>query len=176
MSSARTGALPRFVGPCADRLRSEMGITHVTCHIAAPRSRVYRALLDPAALPHWKVPDGMTLHVHEFEPREGGAIRISLTYDSPSATGKTTAHTDTYHGRLVRLIPNELIVEVDEFESSDPALRGEMTITISLADAAGGTELVATHEGLPSAVSLADNETGWNMALDKLAALLASPR
>jgi len=149
-----------------------MGTTHVTRQIAAPRSRVYRALLDPAALPHWKVPDGMTLHVHEFEPREGGAIRISLTYDSPSTTGKTTAHTDTYHGRLVRLIPNELIVEVDEFESDDPALRGEMTITISLADAAGGTELVATHEGLPSAVSLADNETGWNMALDKLAAFV----
>jgi uncharacterized protein YndB with AHSA1/START domain len=72
------------------------------------------------------------------------------------------------------LVPNELIVEVDEFESDDPALRGEMTITIALADAAGGTDLVATHEGLPSAVSLADNETGWNMALDKLAALVTT--
>lgn len=146
--------------------------THLRRHIAAPRPRVYQALLDPAALPFWKVPNGMTLEVHQFEPREGGAIRISLTYDAPSATGKTTAHTDTYHGRLVRLVPNELIVEVDEFESDDPALRGEMTITIALADADGGTELVATHEGLPSAVSLPDNETGWNMALDKLAAFV----
>lgn len=153
-----------------------MRITHVRRFIDAPRARVYQALLDPAALPGWKVPDGMTLHVHRFEPREGGAIRISLTYDSPSATGKTTAHTDTYHGRFVRLIPNELIVEVDEFESDDPALRGEMTITIALADADGGTELVATHDGLPSAVSLEDNETGWHMALDKLAALVTSMR
>ena len=153
-----------------------MGTTRVTRFLDAPRSRVYRTLLDPGALPHWKVPDGMTLHVHRFEPREGGAIRISLTYDSPSATGKTTAHTDTYRGRLVRLVPDELIVEVDEFESQDPALRGEMTITIALADVEGGTELVATHEGLPSAVSLADNETGWNMSLDKLAALLAASR
>lgn len=151
-------------------------ITHVRRFIGAPRARVYEALLDPAALPHWKVPDGMTLHVHQFEPREGGALRISLTYDSPSAPGKTAARTDTYHGRLVRLVPNELIVEVDEFESDDPALRGEMTITISLSDAPGGTELVATHEGLPSAVSSADNETGWNMALDKLAALVTSMR
>jgi uncharacterized protein YndB with AHSA1/START domain len=118
----------------------------------------------------------MTLHVHEFEPREGGAIRISLIYDAPPAIGKTTAHTDTYHGRFVRLIPDELIVEVDEFETEDPALRGEMTITIALADAEGGTELVATHEGLPSVVSVADNEAGWNMSLDKLAALLAAPR
>ena len=151
-----------------------MGTTRVTHHIAAPRQHVYRALLDPAALTHWKVPDGMTLHVHQFEPREGGAIRISLTYDSPSPAGKTSAHTDTYHGRLVRLVPDELIVEVDEFESDDPVLRGEMTITIELADATGGTELVATHEGLPAAVSLADNETGWNMALDKLAAFVTA--
>jgi uncharacterized protein YndB with AHSA1/START domain len=152
-----------------------MPFTRVTRRIDAPRARVYQTLLDPAALPHWKVPDGMTREVHQFEPREGGAIRISLTYDSPSSTGKTTAHTDTYHGRLVRLVPDELIVEVDEFESDDPALRGEMTITIALSDAAaGGTELVATHEGLPEAVSAADNETGWNMALDKLAALVTT--
>ena len=26
--------------------------------------------------------------------------RISLKYDEPTGTGKTTAHTDTYHGRL----------------------------------------------------------------------------
>jgi uncharacterized protein YndB with AHSA1/START domain len=153
-----------------------MGTTRVTRFLDAPRSRVYRTLLDPSALPHWKVPDGMTLRVHQFEPREGGAIRISLTYDAPSAIGKTTAHTDTYRGRFVRLIPDELIVEVDEFETGNPALRGEMTITIALADAEGGTELVATHEGLPSAVPADDNETGWNTSLDKLAALLAAPR
>ena len=151
-----------------------MGTTQVRRHIDVPRSRVYRALLDPAALPHWKVPDGMTIQVHRFEPREGGAIRVSLTYDSPSSVGKTSAHTDTYRGRFVRLVPNELIVEVDEFETDDPALRGEMTITIALADEAGGTELVATHDGLPAAVSLTDNETAWNMALDKLTAFVES--
>jgi hypothetical protein len=70
--------------------------------------------------------------------------------------GQTTAHTDTYHGRFVRLVPNEKVVEVDEFETEDPAMRGEMTITITLANAAGGTELVAVHEGLPPGVSPAD--------------------
>ena len=38
---------------------------------------------------------------------------------------------------------------------------GEMTITITLADADGGTHLFGVHEGLPSGVSTADNETGW---------------
>ena len=64
------------------------------------------------------------------------------------------------------------VVEVDRFESADPALQGEMTITIALADAPGGTMLTAVHEGLPGSVSAEDNEVGWRMALDKLAALV----
>ena len=146
--------------------------TRASCHIDAPRAVVYRALLDPAAIAQWKVPDGMTCQVHAFEPREGGVLRVSLTYDAPHATGKTSAHTDTYHGRFARLVPDEQIVEVDEFETADPALRGEMTITITLADTDSGTELLAVHEGLPSGVALADNETGWRMALARLAALV----
>jgi len=101
-----------------------------------------------------------------------GAIRVSLTYDAPTATGKTTARTDTYRGRFVKLVENEQVVEVDEFETSDPALRGEMTVTITLTDANGGTEVVGVHDGLPRGVSVADNELGWRMALDRLAALL----
>jgi len=133
---------------------------------------VYRALLDARAVAQWKVPTGMTCHVHAFDAREGGSFRISLTYEAPTGTGKTTAHTDTYHGRFVKLVPNEQVVEVDEFETEDPALRGEMTIAITLADADGGTDLFAVHDGLPRGVSPADNETGWRMALAKLAALV----
>jgi uncharacterized protein YndB with AHSA1/START domain len=140
--------------------------------IAAPRERVYSALLDPEAVARWKVPAGMTCEVHEFDASEGGAIRISLTYDAPDRTGKTHGRTDTYRGRFVRLVPNELVVEADEFETDDPALRGEMMITISLSDARGGTELVAEHDGLPDGVSAADNELGWREALARLAALV----
>jgi uncharacterized protein YndB with AHSA1/START domain len=133
---------------------------------------VYRALLDAQAIAKWKVPDGMTCQVLQFDAREGGSIRVSLTYDEPTGTGKTTSHTDTYHGHFERLVPDEQVVEVDEFETTDPALRGKMTITITLADADGGTDLVAVHEGLPRGVNPADNETGWQMALAKLAALV----
>lgn len=149
-----------------------MGTTRIGRHIKVPRASVYRALIDPRAIVAWKVPDGMTCRVHSFDAREGGSFRISLTYDEPTAAGKTTAHTDTYHGRFAKLVPNEQIVEVDEFETEDPALRGTMTITITLTDAGGGTHLEAVHEGLPPGVSPADNETGWRMALAKLAAIV----
>ena len=122
------------------------------------------------------VPSGMTSQVHEFDAREGGSFRISLTYDAPTGTGKTTAQTDTYHGRFVKLVPNERVVEVMEFETDDAAMRGEMTITYTLADADGGTDVLAVHDNLPPGLSPADNETGWRMALDKLAALVEKNR
>jgi uncharacterized protein YndB with AHSA1/START domain len=150
-----------------------MSSTRISRHVKAPRTLVYRALIDARAIATWKVPTGMTSHVHEFDPREGGSFRISLTYDAPAETGKTTAHTDTYHGRFVKLVPDEQVVEMVEFETTDPAMQGEMTITTTLTDAAdGGTEILAVHDGLPRGVSPADNETGWRMSLAKLAALV----
>jgi len=153
----------------------EVRSTRMRRVLRAPRARVYATLLDATALPRWKVPDDMSLHVHEWEPREGGRIRVSLTYRDAGGAGKSGAHTDTYHGEFVHLVLNELIVERDEFETDDPALRGAMTITFALRDLEGGTELVATHDGVPAGVRLADNELGWRMALDKLAALVQQP-
>jgi uncharacterized protein YndB with AHSA1/START domain len=129
-------------------------------------------LLDARAVATWMVPDGMTSHVHAFDGREGGTFRISLTYDTPTGTGKTTAHTDTYHGHFVKLVPNEQVVEVMEFETDDDSLRGEMTITFTLTEADGGTDVLGVHENVPPGVAPADNETGWRMALEKLARLV----
>ena len=148
-----------------------MNSTRISRRINAPRANVYRALLDARAVATWMVPTGMTSHVHEFDAHEGGSFRISLTYDAPTGTGKTTPQTDTFHGRFVKLVPDEQVVEIVEFETPDPALQGEMTITIELADAEGGTEVLAVHDGLPPGLSPADNEIGWRMSLAKLAAL-----
>jgi uncharacterized protein YndB with AHSA1/START domain len=151
-----------------------MSATRISRHVNAPRASVYRALLDPRAVATWMVPTGMTSRVHAFNAHEGGSFRISLTYDAPTGTGKTTAQTDTYHGRFVKLVANEQVVEVVEFETTDPALRGEMTITFNLADADGGTDVLAVHDGLPPGVPAADNEAGWRSSLSKLAALVES--
>src|ERR1017187_54494 len=139
--------------------------TQCTRHIRAPRSAVYRALLDARAIATSRVPTGVTSQVHEFDASEGGSFRISLTYDAPTGTGKTSAHTDTYHARFMKLVPNEQAVDVFEFETTDPALRGEMTMTTPLAEAEGGTDVLVLHEGIPQSVPAADNETGARMSL-----------
>jgi uncharacterized protein YndB with AHSA1/START domain len=143
--------------------------TRVSALLRAPRAAVYGALTDPALIARWRFPDGMTSQV---EPLEDGGFRVTLTYDAPDGQGKTTAHSDTYRARFTRLVPDELVVEVDEFETADPRLAGEMTMTVTLRDRDGVTELLAVHEGVPDAVAPEDNELGWRMALDRLAALL----
>jgi uncharacterized protein YndB with AHSA1/START domain len=87
------------VGACRDRrngaISFDVSSTRIWRRVHTPRAIVYRALLDASAVATWMVPTGMTSHVHVFDAREGGAFRISLTYDEPTGSGKTTAHTDT---------------------------------------------------------------------------------
>lgn len=118
------------------------------------------------------VPAGMTSHVHEYDGREGGSFRISLTYDTSTSTGKTTAHTDTFHGRFAKVVPDKEVVQVVEFETDDPTMQGEMTITYLLADADEGTVVTGVHEHLPEGLSVADNELGWSLSMNKLAELV----
>ncbi|MFB7496310.1 SRPBCC domain-containing protein [Streptomyces sp. NPDC056161] len=149
-----------------------MYATRVSGRVRAPRAAVYRALLDPAAVAVWRAPDGMTAVVHTFDAREGGAFRVSLTYAGPGGTGKSGGHTDTYHGRFTRLVPDELVVEEIEFETDDEALRGTMTMTTTLTEADGATDVLMAHEGLPDAIPREDNELGTRMSLANLTRLV----
>lgn len=149
-----------------------MTTTRHAIRIEAPPPRVYAALLDPRLIPRWRVPAGMRCRVHEFDAREGGAFRVSLTYEMPGAVGKSSEHTDTYRGRFERLVPDACVVEQVEFETADPRMQGPMRITTRLVPEGTGTRLSAVHEDLPPGVAPADNEVGWQESLARLAALL----
>ena len=151
-------------------------MSKVVRQIAAPRHDVYAALLDAAAVASWRVPDDMTSLVHEFDPREGGSFRVSLSYTDATRAGKTSRNTDTYRGRFLELVPDRRVVEAVEFDTGDASMRGEIRITTTLTDApAGGTEIEMSFEGLPSGVRREDNDEGTRMALARLAALLETP-
>ena len=146
--------------------------TRVSRIIKASRRAIYQAFLDPEALVSWLPPDTMKGHIYEFDAREGGAYRMSLTYLEPdhSAPGKTSEHTDVVRGRFLELIPDERIVQLVEFESKDPAFAGTMSITWTLADVPGGTEVTILCENVPKGIRRSDHETGLRSTLEKLAA------
>jgi uncharacterized protein YndB with AHSA1/START domain len=136
--------------------------------INATPAAVYGALTDAGLVSRWRAPDGMTA----FDPRPGGTFRISLSYDDESRIGKTAGNVDTYHGYFRELVPDRRVVEVIEFETSDSELASEMTVTTSLEDVGGQTEVLVLFDGLPDAVSLEDNAAGTAASLANLARLV----
>ena len=111
--------------------------------------------------------------VHVVEPRVGGKIRMSLRYRDPKdAPGKTSADTDTFRGHFAELVPHQTIVWITQFDSSDPAFAGEMTVTVTLADAHDGTEIAMICDNIPKGIRPEDNAMGCRSSLQNLAVLL----
>ena len=146
--------------------------TRVSRDVHAPPEEVYRAFVEPARFAWWLPPDGMRASVHEFEPRVGGRLRMSLTYLDPGlGSGKTTSDTDTFSARFVELVPGKRVVHLAEFDSDDPSMAGAMRVAWDLEAAGRGTKVTCTCEDIPPGIALADNEAGSASSLEKLAAL-----
>jgi uncharacterized protein YndB with AHSA1/START domain len=141
--------------------------------IAAPRDRVYTALVDPEALRAWLPPAGMTGRFERFDPRPGGSYRLVLTYaDASESRGKATADTDIVESRFVDLVPGARVVQAVDFVTDDPAYAGTMTMTWELTEVDGGTrvEIVADH--VPNGIDAKDHAAGLGSSLANLAAYL----
>lgn len=139
--------------------------------IRARPADVYAAFMDPQILVQWLPPGRMTGKILGFDPRVGGGYRMSLVYpaDEPSFRGKTTAREDRVNVRFVDLVPAERIVEAVTFDTTDPALFGEMTIAITLKAVPGGTEVTFVCTDLPPGLRPEDNDAGTRQSLDQLA-------
>jgi uncharacterized protein YndB with AHSA1/START domain len=131
--------------------------------LRAPAERLYRAFIDPDAMVKWLPPHGFTARMHDSDARVGGSYRMSFTNFS---TGKS----HSFGGRYVELTPHERIRYTDRFD--DPALPGEMQVTITLRKVDCGTELQIVQEGLPAVIPLESCYLGWQESLSQLAQLV----
>jgi uncharacterized protein YndB with AHSA1/START domain len=128
--------------------------------IKAPQERVYQAFLDPDALVKWMPPHGFTGHMHSMEPKVGGTFRMSF-----HTINRSWGH--TFGGTYLELKPYERIVHTDRFETDDPAMQGEMRVTITFEKVPGGTQVNVVQEGVPKVVAGGAPE-GWGQSLDNL--------
>lgn len=129
--------------------------------LRAPAERVYRALIDAAAIAKWNPPDGFTAVVHHLEAKVGGSFRISFVN-----FGSGQEH--TFGGTYKELVPNERIVATDKFEGVD----GEMLATYTLRAVSSGTELTVEQQGLPDFIPEDACRLGWQQSFDLLARLV----
>ena len=131
--------------------------------LRAPAERVYRALVDAAALAKWLPPYGFTCTVHEQDLRVGGRFKMSFTH-----FGSGASH--SFGGEYRELVPNDRLRYSDKFD--DPAMPGEMETTVILTAVACGTELKVEQSGIPAMIPLEMCYLGWQESLAQLAQLV----
>jgi uncharacterized protein YndB with AHSA1/START domain len=139
--------------------------------ITARPEELYGAFMDPDALIAWLPPAEMTGELHEFDARVGGGYRMSLFHPPHERIfrGKTSEREDRLSVRSVELVPPRRIVEAVNFDTTDPAFLGEMTIVVTFEEVSGGTEVTFLCENLPPGLRPEDNEAGTQLSLEQLA-------
>jgi uncharacterized protein YndB with AHSA1/START domain len=132
--------------------------------IAAPRSEVYRAWLDPELLARWMGPDDFSVTLATVDQRVGGRHEVEMV-------GLDGGH-HTFVSTIDELLPDERIVLRFRFHPDAE----ETLLTITLDDTDGGTALHLQHERITQAGELDGRSvnTGWSQTLAKLQALFVS--
>jgi uncharacterized protein YndB with AHSA1/START domain len=123
--------------------------------IDAPPERVFRALLDPAALNRW------VATAADVEPRVGGRYSYGWSYQHG---GRDVAGGPT---RILDLVPNQRLV------TDWPDWRGDPTrlptrVVWMLEPVDGKTRVTVVHGEFPRTVDISDYPFGWPSFLHRL--------
>jgi len=145
--------------------------------IKAKRERVFDAWTRPETIRQWFGPGEKTVLGVDVDARVGGAYRIAMGGVCESgAEASSSAPIDmqrdsTVTGRYVKVNPYDLLqfTWVGDWQPEE-----ESTVTISLRDVEGGTEMKLIQEGFLTELSCTKHSFGWNGSLDKMVRLLES--
>lgn len=131
--------------------------------LKCPPERLYRAFLDAAALAKWLPPHGFTCTVHQMDARVGGGFRMSFQNFS-------NGQSHSFGGEYLELVPHERLRYTDRFD--DPALPGQIEVTLTFTPVMCGTELHVVQAGIPEVIPLEMCYLGWQESLSQLALLV----
>ncbi|RKQ91165.1 uncharacterized protein YndB with AHSA1/START domain [Solirubrobacter pauli] len=124
----------------------------------APRSRVYRAFLDPELVARWWAPMDSVVATATVDERVGGVHRIEML----TAAGEP----HRFDAVIQELVPDERIVLIFKFAPDAE----ETLLTVTFRDAPGGTEVLLDHQNVTAEGPLNEQsvDAGWSSVLDKL--------
>jgi uncharacterized protein YndB with AHSA1/START domain len=131
----------------------------------APRDAVWRAWTEPEQLTQWFGPRGISTPLDKIrmDLRPGGEASLVMVDD---ASGEEYPNTGTY----LEVVPPERLVWKDDGFSDGT---GAGTVTVTLRDLGGKTELTLHVVADFTETMRAQSEVGWGGSFDKLAELLS---
>jgi uncharacterized protein YndB with AHSA1/START domain len=131
---------------------------------AAPRDRVFRAWTDASILAQWFAPSPEYVAVvPEFEFRVGGRYRFEMHHKG--------GNVHRVYGTYREIDAPEKLAFTWHWESDQAQ---ESVVTIEFRELGpSSTEMILTHENLPSTEERDKHSYGWNGCLDQLETLLA---
>ena len=142
----------------------------------APVDLIWQMWTDPAHFKAWYGPDGATIPVAKMDVRVGGTRLVCMEVQTPNGPMQMW-----FAGEYREVVENERLVYTEAISdengnlSSSRGIAGEHPVTtevrVVLKDVGGRTSMVMTHIGIPSD---SPGASGWAMALDKLAAKVAT--
>jgi uncharacterized protein YndB with AHSA1/START domain len=151
--------------PTSDR---ELVLTRI---VEAPRERLFQGWTEPKLIPQWFAPAPLTTTVHEFDPRPGGAFRVTMR-DAASGAEYPA------NGVFLEIVRNERLVWTDAFGPGwRPSAKPFMTAIITFEDAGPGKTKYTARALHWSAADRDEHEKmgfreGWGQCLDQLVALV----
>ncbi|WP_455200079.1 SRPBCC family protein [Kaarinaea lacus] len=143
-------------------------------HYDANPELVFQAWSDPNALGEWFGPHSHKCKVEKYDFRENGdyQIRMIPVGEDADCAGDTTADS-VCAGKFVQIIASEKIVMTFNWIENGADM-GETLLTIEMSAANGGTDLILTHERLPSEELYEAHKGGWEGTLECLEEFLSA--
>ena len=132
----------------------------------APRSAVFKAWTDPAALAIWFCPEGCDAPFQRFDPRVGGSYRVCLR-------GKDSGTEWWMQGEFLEISPPERIVLTHVWDDVARRPEQDSVITVSFQDLGGRTRMHFHQVRFASVFERDHHRNGWNSCFNRLEGMLA---